>query len=1153
MDEPLTLNKKKQKKTGQYSIVTFDLFKPKGNKYPNFDFAKVQKKLGCADSDDDERFHDSDAREIVRRLEAKYPNKKTKSGKKVKYNEDDFIQKSLGYDMEDEFIDDSEAHDELVPSTLDTKKGGFYVNKGVLEFVSIGEEGSDDDSGEEDERPKRKKKEEEKAPMRSPKRPDQVKADQVKKADDAKRTAHESKKTLDNNSKKRSAISSSSSSSDSESEKEEGRRVGGPPTLKRSKPSLATAVPSASSSSPAQLKKPDEKASEPRRMAGAPPNLLRKKTEPVPRPSLAGRPPITSSHVKTAAEIPIETISSEESDEPSNTNGSGPRPGPSDHMEVDINEVPHPVQLKIVAFEALCQKYQRPGRKHVSDAVIDGAIEINELTNRLGMKKGLKSVVMEKLAQMCGYSRAGLEQRIKNSLANRTTAPVSAPTLAATTVSTSTASSSTTTPISQPVQQQKAAPSYSSESITSFSSTSSESVVSVVAGPSKPNPAVVIGVKPPTAAAAAAAAVPRTGEGKSEPEKMIGRWTVSQVQEALKKIPEDREMVEVCAMQMSYEDFVKITTNPDPNNSQLIASLLDNKQFFSKFVVYKQSLMRKYPLLGEKAILHMDITEDAEICKFFILFLEVGKHFGKSPLYYLAYLDDMMKHFCGTYGRTDRLIRHFLKNPTYKESLDRVRMLPEFTKMGQQFAEWESAASKMSHQMPSVKTAAANGKPAAAAASSGSKPVLKQTQITALLTSLPGTSTQDSALQNMVTHLSYSLFFVDRLIMQMLQAAAQEERAKKAKEEEERRILIAKAKAEEAEKKRKEKEEAAALKKAQKEEEKRLEKERKQKEAEEERKRKEEEKNKRIEEERQRRIREEEEKERRRKEEIERKLKEEAERKRREEEVARQREELRIKQEEERREREKKEMEEQLREEEERAALMLADEVTMEMEEMEGVPRPLTEIEEVEVAEEEEMKRERERQVIAARELAMQRQNSMVMSAGLGSVKPENHENPDKELLDSFFMGGSGDVSSQSSTTATVSGPVSSRETTNTASASSSSSTLHSFSDMKLAHGPMSMQTMMVQSPHIPAARFQNGSQYVQPSNPNTPAAFVNSPFPSAAHAQSPLAMPSRSSPMMNASPSNSQMLSVCKNETSIAPPSGSATPTSGGHRHNSL
>lgn len=75
--------------------------------------------------------------------------------------------------------------------------------KGVLEFVSIGEEGSDDDSGEEDERPKRKKKEEEKAPMRSPKRPDQVKADQVKKADDAKRTAHESKKTLDNNSKVR--------------------------------------------------------------------------------------------------------------------------------------------------------------------------------------------------------------------------------------------------------------------------------------------------------------------------------------------------------------------------------------------------------------------------------------------------------------------------------------------------------------------------------------------------------------------------------------------------------------------------------------------------------------------------------------------------------------------------------------------------------------------------------------------------------------------------------------------------------------------------------------------------------------------------------------------------------------------------------------
>lgn len=37
-----------------------------------------------------------------------------------------------------------------------------------------------------------------------------------------------------------------------------------------------------------------------------------------------------------------------------------------------------------------------------------------------------------------------------------------------------------------------------------------------------------IGVKPPTAAAAAA--VGRTGEVNKEPEKMIGRWTASQVQ-----------------------------------------------------------------------------------------------------------------------------------------------------------------------------------------------------------------------------------------------------------------------------------------------------------------------------------------------------------------------------------------------------------------------------------------------------------------------------------------------------------------------------------------------------------------------------------------------------------------------------------------------
>ena len=41
---------------------------------------------------------------------------------------------SSGYDANDDFIDDSEAHDVHVPQEYETWHGGFYVNQGKLRF-----------------------------------------------------------------------------------------------------------------------------------------------------------------------------------------------------------------------------------------------------------------------------------------------------------------------------------------------------------------------------------------------------------------------------------------------------------------------------------------------------------------------------------------------------------------------------------------------------------------------------------------------------------------------------------------------------------------------------------------------------------------------------------------------------------------------------------------------------------------------------------------------------------------------------------------------------------------------------------------------------------------------------------------------------------
>ncbi|XP_028978173.2 ubinuclein-2 isoform X2 [Esox lucius] len=85
---------------------------------------------------------------MAKRFESKYGNVNAAGKKKRKDRMQDLIDIGFGYDETDPFIDNSEAYDELVPASLTTKLGGFYINTGTLQFraasESEGEDGAKD-------------------------------------------------------------------------------------------------------------------------------------------------------------------------------------------------------------------------------------------------------------------------------------------------------------------------------------------------------------------------------------------------------------------------------------------------------------------------------------------------------------------------------------------------------------------------------------------------------------------------------------------------------------------------------------------------------------------------------------------------------------------------------------------------------------------------------------------------------------------------------------------------------------------------------------------------------------------------------------------------------------------------------------------------
>ncbi|CAL8332148.1 unnamed protein product [Lota lota] len=115
--------------------------------------------------DPNDPFNDDETDRLqMEAMAKKFENKYGNTGKKRKDRMQDLIDIGFGYDETDPFIDNSEAYDELVPASLTTKLGGFYINTGTLQFraasESEGEEGNKKlNDGTEQEIQRRKKKE----------------------------------------------------------------------------------------------------------------------------------------------------------------------------------------------------------------------------------------------------------------------------------------------------------------------------------------------------------------------------------------------------------------------------------------------------------------------------------------------------------------------------------------------------------------------------------------------------------------------------------------------------------------------------------------------------------------------------------------------------------------------------------------------------------------------------------------------------------------------------------------------------------------------------------------------------------------------------------------------------------------------------------